>query len=646
MYMKPVRRAVYALIVTILLVAGLPTAAWAVDSTVSGEILVGYRSNGKLEQRGYAFAQESELLAQVAGLQVAVLRVPTRNVAATLLALRSDPAVAYAEPNGIMEGTWDPNDPDYNNPDKVYAPQQIKANLAWDLGRGSGDVVVAVVDSGVDFAHPDLAGSLWVNADETPGNGVDDDGNGYVDDVSGWDFVNHDNLPADDLGHGTHVSGIAAATTNNGVGVAGIAGGVKVLPVKVLNSSNQGTWADIAQGIIYAADQGVRAINLSLGSTSYSNTVLKAIQYAQSHGVLVIAAAGNNGAEQLFYPAAYAGVLAIAATSPGGARWSLSNYGSFVDLAAPGVTVYSTCWTATAGSIYQFMSGTSMATPMVTGVAALLWSINPALTATEVSDFLTQSATDLGDPGQDIYYGHGQVDAQAAAVLAQGALRRQDTLPPSGAVDGYVWIDQNGDGQRQLNEDNGLADVAVRLYTDGDSQGVAATTDAQGRYDFSALSGGSYTLEVASPPGYIGTTPTRQQVVMGQAQSAKADFGFVAPTVVYVQYLDVTPGQGHIDLTWGVSGAALDQGWHVRRGGSDLATAKRITAQPILGTPDGADVVVYSFEDAAVVPGQTYWYWLEDGVTGDLFGPQQDALPAADGDLARSSHVFLPFVNR
>jgi len=409
------------------LVVMAPSAVWAADSTVSSEILVGYRSDGGFERRALALGREIEPVAQISDLQVAVVRAPARSVAATLIALRNDPDVAYVELNGIMEGAWDPNDPDYNDPTRVYAPQQIKANLAWDVGRGNSSVVVAVVDSGADFAHPDLAGSLWVNPDETPGNGIDDDQNGYVDDVNGWDFVNGDNLPADDLGHGTHVTGIVAAATNNGIGVAGIAGGVKVLPVKVLNSGNKGTWSDIALGIIYAADQGVRAINLSLGSTSYSNTVLEAIQYAQNRGVLVIAAAGNNGAEQLFYPAAYDGVLAVAATAPGGTRWQLSNYGSFIDIAGPGVTVYSTYWSAAGGSSYQFLSGTSMATPMVTGVAALLWSINPALSANGVSEFLTGSATDLGDPGLDIYYGHGQVDAQGAAVLAQG------TLPPSGA---------------------------------------------------------------------------------------------------------------------------------------------------------------------------------------------------------------------
>ena len=642
--MKRVERSIYVLIVTLLLVAmapvGVGATASAIDTAISGEILVGYRSGGRFEQRAYALAQDLEPVAQIADLRVAVLRVSALRVATTLMALRNDPEVAYAELNGIMEGAWEPNDPYYNDPSKVYAPQQIKANLAWDLGRGNSSVVVAVVDSGFDFAHPDLAGSLWVNANETPGNGIDDDHNGYVDDVSGWDFVNDDNLPADDLGHGTHVTGIVAAATNNGIGVAGIAGGVKVLPVKVLNSNNKGTWADIAQGIIYATDQGVRAINLSLGSTSYSNTVLEAILYAQSQGVLVIAAAGNNGAEQLFYPAAYDGVLAVAATNPGGTRWSLSNYGAFIDIAAPGVTVYSTYWTAAGGSSYQFLSGTSMATPMVTGVAALLWSLNPALSANGVSDFLTVSATDLGDAGQDIYYGHGQVDAQAAAVLAQG------TLPPSGAIGGYVWIDQNGDGQRQLNEAIGLPGVAVRLFAAGDSQGVAATTDALGRYAFLSLALGSYTLEVATPAGCIGTTPTSREVVVGSAQSAEADFGFVAPTMVRVQYLDVTPGQDHIDLAWGVSGASLDQGWYVLRGGSDLETARRITAQPVLGAPDGADAVVYRFEDAAVVPGQIYWYWLEDAVTGDLYGPRQGALPAPDGDQAGAAHVFLPFVNR
>jgi|YNPNPStandDraft_1061719.scaffolds.fasta_scaffold22541_2 subtilisin family serine protease len=640
--MRSAYRVLYVLFIVALLALALPVSAWAAEGintaaqpSAEAEILVALREDSRIPQRIAADVLGVRPVARLAGMQVFLLRVPAHRMAMALSDLQEDPAVVFVEPNGVMEGTWEPNDPYYNDPGKVYAPQQIRANLAWDVVRGSGNVVVAVVDSGVDFNHPDLVGTLWLNPREIAGNGLDDDGNGYVDDVDGWDFVNGDNLPADDLGHGTHVTGILAAATNNGIGIAGIAGGVKVLPVKVLNSNNRGTWADIAQGIVYAADMGVRAINLSLGATTSSLTVQEAVRYAQSKGVLVVAAAGNNGAEQLFYPAAYEGVVAVAGTAYGNTRWSLSNYGSFIDIAAPAGTVYSTYWQASTGSTYQFLSGTSMATPAVVGVAALLWSLNPALTASEVADILMQSAMDLGDPGWDIYYGHGQVDAYAAALQAQSTLPGRETLA------GVVWMDLNGDGQRQPGETTGLPGVPVYLSSAQGAPLAQTTTDNSGAYAFTELKAGSYILQVRAPDGYINTTPTTRTVTVGQGQAAQADFGFVAPTALYVQYLDVKPGQGGLEVEWAVSGAVPELGWYVLRSEGDLTEARRISPEPILGVPAGADVVVYRFVDSQALSGHRYWYWVQNVTTGELFGPREGALRAAESGVTTT--VFLPF---
>lgn len=608
----------------------------APEATTPGEILVGFHPESAFAQQIHELAVEEKVVAQLPNLTISLLQLPAERATTIMQQLRNDPAVNFVEPNGLMTGLWTPNDPYYNDPTKVYAPQQIKANLAWDLVRGSADVLVAVVDSGANLTHPDLAGIFWTNPGELPANGVDDDGNGYVDDVSGWDFVNGDNQPVDDLGHGTHVTGIVAAQTDNGIGIAGIAGGVKVLPVKVLNSNNAGTWANVALGIIYAADQGARIINLSLGGTTSSATVESAIQYAQSRGALVFAAAGNSASNQPFYPAAYPGVLGVAATQPNNVRWSLSNYGSFVDLAAPGASIYSTYWSTTAGSTYQFMSGTSMAAPTAAGVAALLWSLNPALSATQIADIMTGTATDLGTAGRDDYFGYGQVDAY------QAALQVCATLPGNATINGMVWVDRNGNGVHDLNETQGIGGVMVQLYNELGAVIGETTSNEAGDYFFTALPNGNYTVKAATPAGYVGTTATQRTVNLGSGQATQTDFGFISPTAVRLQSLTATDLQGRTQLTWQVSAAETESAWQVLRSDSASGTPKRITANPVFGAWDGVGSLTFQFVDGDVLPGQTYWYWVQEVQGGETYGP----VTAIVGRTGGRSVTFLPSVMR
>ncbi|MCX6031499.1 MAG: S8 family serine peptidase [Chloroflexi bacterium] len=603
-------------------------------AVASGEYLIGYRSNSRLGAQLRELAQNVAPVMRTSGLTVARISLAADEASATLARIGNDSDVVFIEPNGMVEGTWTPNDPYYGDPTKVYAPQQIKANLAWDLVRGSSSVMVAVVDSGADLAHPDLTGIFYTNPREVASNGLDDDGNGYVDDASGWNFVNGTNLPQDDLGHGTHVSGIVAAQTNNSVGIAGIAGGVKVLPVKVLDSNNQGSWANVASGVIYATDMGARVINLSLGGLTPSATIEAAVQYAQSHGVLVVAAVGNGATNELFYPAAYTGVLGVAATTNTNVRWSLSNYGSYVDVAAPGSTVYSTYWKAGA-STYQFMNGTSMAAPAVTGVAALVLSKNPALTADAVATILTSTAQDLGDPGWDGYYGNGQVDAYAAVLAAEA------TLPANGSIGGQVWVDQNFDGQHQLNETMGISGATVQLHDLRTQAITQAETDSQGNYAFSGLRNGSYQVTVARPQGYVATTSETISTTLGSAQSLAADFGYVAPTAVAVEGLAVAQQGGRLVFSWQAVRSSVAPQWHVLRAVGQGGQPKRITPQPVSGTQQGADSWTYRFEDDSVTVGQTYRYWLENAETGETFGPVQGTVANAPANL-----VFVPFVTR
>jgi subtilisin family serine protease len=291
----------------------------------------------------------------------------------------------------------------------------INAPESWAQGYTGQGVVVAVIDTGVDVNHPDLMSQLWVNAGEISGNGIDDDGNGYVDDMHGWDFSSNDNNPDDGNGHGTHVAGTIAADSN-GTGATGVAYDATIMPVRVLGNNGSGTAASVAAGIRYAADMGADIINLSLGG-SYSALILSAIQYAVSHNVLVVAAAGNESASTPGYPARFsstlASVLSVGAYSSSGAIASFSNdvgNSGAVQLDAPGVGIYSTY----AGDQYSRLSGTSMATPHVAGLAALALSANPNLTAAQLRSLIV-AGTNQTISGSD---SNGCINAALTVAMA------------------------------------------------------------------------------------------------------------------------------------------------------------------------------------------------------------------------------------
>jgi subtilisin family serine protease len=333
----------------------------------------------------------------VASLDTYVVRTPPGQTEAIIDNLGQQPDVLYVEHNYVIGGSLHPNDPDYNNPSKVYAPQTIGAESAWDITTGNQGIIVAVLDTGLSLSHPELANSL----------------------VPGYDFVNEDSDPSDDNGHGTHVAGIIAGAMNNSLGTTGLAPSAKVMPVKVLNSANQGTWADVASGITYAVDHGARVINMSLGGSTDSQVLYDAIRYAAAHGVFIAVAAGNSATDAPFFPAYYDETMSVIATQPGDTRWTLSNYGSKVDVAAPGASIWSTYWTTTDPNTYQFMSGTSMAAPHVSALAGLLLSNRPDLGAADVRDLIKQNVVDLGTPGWDSYFGHGRIKVGDAVATSQ-----------------------------------------------------------------------------------------------------------------------------------------------------------------------------------------------------------------------------------
>lgn len=321
-----------------------------------------------------------------------------------LAAYRKDSSIEVAEPHRLCRAFFTPTDPRYGD---VWGLTKIDAPQAWDIATGSG-IVVAVVDTGVDHTHPDLATRLWTNTGETPANSVDDDGNGFVDDIRGWDFAYGDANPSDVFGHGTHVSGTIAAEVNNAEGIVGVAFDSRVMALKGLDDFGDGTSSSLANAILYAVDNGADVINASWGGYGSDSAIASAVSYAQSHGVVFVAAAGNETEDVAgLFPANLPGVIAVAATDSADDIAYFSNYGNKLSLSAPGVSILS-CLT---GGGYIYEDGTSMAAPHVSGVAALLLSYWPLYTAAQVKSTLTQNVDDLGTPGFDSTFGYGRLNA-------------------------------------------------------------------------------------------------------------------------------------------------------------------------------------------------------------------------------------------
>jgi subtilisin family serine protease len=325
----------------------------------------------------------------IRGLPVRRLRVPAASAAALELALGTDPSVGYVEVDRTVRATLTPDDPYYTSGAEWGLPL-IGAPAAWDTTTGADGPVIAVIDTGVSATHPELAGRV----------------------LPGIDLVNGDNDPTDDNGHGTHVAGIAAAAGNNGAGVAGVCWGCRILPVKALDATGSGWYSTLASAITWATDHGASVINMSLGGTDNSTTLGTAVAYAESHGVVVVAAAGNSGVTTRFYPAAFSGVVAVGAMDANSVRYGFSNFGTdWVRVAAPGCT--ESTWP---GSSYASLCGTSMATPFVSGSLGLLLAADPAASAVQAEAALESTA---GPVGTD-WTAHGLIhlDGAVTALLA------------------------------------------------------------------------------------------------------------------------------------------------------------------------------------------------------------------------------------
>ncbi len=388
---------------------------------------------------------------------------------------------SYVEPNyigmshGVQGINLTPNDTwtypwqwSLNNdgtfPDATATPgADISMYNAWNIQQGSNTIIVAILDSGANINHPEFAGRIWENPDEVA-DGTDSDGNGFIDDLNGWDFAYNDNILNDVLGHGTNVSGIIGEQGNNGIGYAGVDWNCKLMNIKVLEDDGYGLYTWWADGIYYAIDKGADVINMSLGGTSPSNYLEDAINFAYANNVTIIVSNGNQNSV-IQYPARYANTIAVGATNPEDNRanpfhWGGgSNFGPEIDIVAPGDRVYGLHPTSNTNFSW-FWSGTSQAAPHVSGVASLLLAENPALTPDNIRFILRNSAEDqVGLPSEDIagfdlYYGYGRLNAENA--LNQAFLNVEEvnafyfTLYPNPVTDEKLTITSNQNGNATI----------------------------------------------------------------------------------------------------------------------------------------------------------------------------------------------------
>lgn len=409
----------------------------------SGEVLVKFRDKTSKTAINRLNAEFGAEIREDHAFNVKTISISEDRTISEMIRLYEDkPIVKYAEPNYMYHACMVPNDPLYSAQWHLHGQEDgggINVELGWDIATGVG-TTVAVVDTGV------ARGTDLQQTSFTPG----------------YDFVNDDPDPTDYNGHGTHVAGTIAQSTNNDEGVAGVAFGATLMPVKVLNAEGKGEPADVADGIKYAVDNGADIINLSLGSGQSSSTIGSAIQYANSNGVLCVAASGNDGEGEVGYPAAYDSVVAVGATQYDKNRASYSNYGPNLDLVAPGGNTQSdqnndgnpdgvlqqTNITGVWG--YEFLQGTSMATPHVSGFAALIHS-NGTTNPDAIREIMRANATDLGAPGKDDQYGYGLINVGKTFVSAKedDEYEANDVMEKAYDLSKYedTWLEEiNGTG--------------------------------------------------------------------------------------------------------------------------------------------------------------------------------------------------------
>lgn len=468
--------------------------------------------------------------------------------------LNSNTYVSSFEQDAVREEDVSSND---SQAASEWALAAIDATNAWGITTGSSSVVVAVIDTGVDYTHVDLAANMWTNSGEIAGNGIDDDGDGFIDDVYGYNFFSDTGDAKDDNGHGTHVAGTIGAVGNNGTGVTGVNWSVSIMSLKFMSSNGSGYLSDAIEAMNYATMMrttygvNVRVANCSWGGSSFSSAMETAIQAANDAGILVVVAAGNSSSNNdatAQYPANYDNVISVAASTKTNTLASFSNYGSTtVDIAAPGVSIYSTVL----NNSYAYYSGTSMAAPQVSAVAALCWAANPDATVAEVRAAILNGVTKVSSLSGKVASG-GVLDAYATLELITADLPTISTLTVSSSsvtVGTKVTLSAKGitDSLGKVNQvlfyrdsnGNGMWDSSDTLVaststiSNGTAKATVSTTGlASGTYQYFARAVDNYsrvsaaasvTLIVKTADDFGNTAATASAVAVSSSVSGKLE---------------------------------------------------------------------------------------------------------------------------
>lgn len=485
---------------------------------------------------------------------------------ATIERLLKNPHIKYAELDRLVSPNFVANDPYLGS---EWHLNKVGAPGAWDTTQGGG-IIIAILDSGVDGTHPDLAAQM----------------------VPGFNFMDNNTNTADVNGHGTAVAGVAAAASNNGLGVAGVAGQAKIMPVRIADANAYAYYSTIAQGITYAADHGARIANCSYGGVAGSAAIQSAAQYMKSKGGLVFVSAGNNGVDENIAPTTT--MIAVSATDETDNRTSWSSYGNFVSLAAPGIT-----YTTSRGGNYDQWMGTSFSSPLAAGVAALMMAAKPTLDSVQIEKLLFATAADIGAAGRDIYYGYGRVDASAAVKAAAVSVLAVDTQAPvaaisaplaSSTVSGVVAVNVNATDnvgvarvELKVNGSTVAVDSAAPFAFSWDSAGVpnGMASLVVTAYDAAGNAGASSTVSVnvannvalvqkdTSAPSVRIANPVSGKVSGSVTVSTSASDNSGAAGIRQSIYLDgVLVAKG--------TGASLAYSWNTRKSAQGTHTVQAI----------------------------------------------------------------------
>lgn len=381
----------FVMLISLVVLTALGQQETYASSYKEGEIIVKYKNARKKPQNQAFFVGGEKCKMECIDDSHSYYYVNSTCMEKMLEKCNNNPDIEYAQPNYKYSIEYTTSDPYLSY---EWGLEQINVHKVWDLNASDIAPMVAVVDTGVNVKHVDLKNNI----------------------LKGYNIIDGTTDVKDDCGHGTHIAGIAAAVTNNATGIAGVSGNSKILPVKVLDEEGNGYSSDIAAGIKWAVDNGAKIINLSLGGTNYDNYLKEAVDYAIKKGCIIVAAAGNRGSYRPTYPAAFEGVIAVAAVDSNNQLCNFSNFGRYIDIAAPGLDIYST----SSNGGYEYRSGTSMACAFVAGTIALVWGGSPDKTPQEIENIIKDSAKKV-DISPVITYdiGSGVIDAYSAYKMAK-----------------------------------------------------------------------------------------------------------------------------------------------------------------------------------------------------------------------------------